>query len=92
MPKTILFSFTTGIPEIFFSLIIFLTSDIRFFGPIVIGFTTIPDSYFLTFKTSSTWDFIDIFLCKHDTPPSCAIAIASFDSETVSIAAEIIGT
>ena len=70
IPKTSLCSLTTGIPEIFFSFIIFFTSDIKFFGPIVIGFTTIPDSYFLTFKTSSTWDFIDMFLCKQETPPS----------------------
>jgi len=33
-----------------------------------------------------------MFLCKHDAPPNWAMAMASFDSETVSIAADRIGT
>ena len=58
---------------------------------IVTGLTTIPDSNFFTFLTSSICSSIFIFLWIEPMPPDWAIAIAIWDSVTVSIAAEIIG-
>ena len=54
----------------------------------VIGLRTMPDSNFLTIRTSRAWRSIVMFLWITPSPPSCASAIASRDSVTVSMAAD----
>ena len=50
-----------------------------------------PFSERFTLSTSSAWRSMGIFLWITPMPPSLAMAIAIFDSVTVSIAAVIIG-
>ena len=57
----------------------------------VIGFTTIPDSYFFTRRTSAAWATGSMFLWITPMPPASAMAMASALSVTVSMAAEMIG-
>jgi hypothetical protein len=58
----------------------------------VIGFTIMPLSDRFTRSTSVACSSIDRFLWMTPMPPCCAIAIASIDSVTVSIAALTSGT
>ena len=60
-------------------------------GGIVIGSFTTPLSKRLTLATSAAWRAGDMFLCTTPSPPSCAMAMASRASVTVSIAAETTG-
>ena len=64
----------------------------RWSGESVIGFTIMPLSDRLTRSTSDACSSIDRFLWMTPMPPCCAIAIASRDSVTVSIAALASGT
>ena len=57
----------------------------------VSGFTTMPDSNFLTRRTWAACSSGVRFLWITPMPPSCAMAIAMALSVTVSIAAEISG-
>jgi hypothetical protein len=56
----------------------------------VSGFTTMPDSYFLTWRTCSACPRIEVAV-DHAEPPACAMAIAMRASVTVSIAEAMIG-
>ena len=60
-------------------------------GGIVIGSRTTPDSKRLTLATSRACSLAVRFLWMMPMPPSCAIAIASLASVTVSIAADTSG-
>ncbi len=60
-------------------------------GGRVIGSTMMPFSDRLTLSTSRVWSSIDMFLWMTPRPPSCARAMASSASVTVSIGAERIG-
>src|ERR1051325_6250531 len=64
----------------------------RFVGESVIGLTIIPLSDRLTRSTSDACSSIERFLWMTPRPPCGAIAIASRDSVTVSIAALTSGT
>src|SRR5258705_6960178 len=64
----------------------------RFEGPSVIGLTIMPLSDRFTRSTSDACSSIDRFLWITPRPPCCAIAIASADSVTVSMAALTSGT
>ena len=90
MPHNLPF-LTTGIPEILYFVISSHASPIVWSGSIVIGSTIIPLSERFTLSTSSACFSIDMFLWINPRPPTWAIAIASFASVTVSIAAETIG-
>src|SRR5256886_8872160 len=79
---------TTGSPEILCNAVSASTSRTDIVGGIVIGSLTTPLSKRLTFATSAACVLGDMFLCTIPRPPSCAIAIASRPSVTVSIAAE----
>ncbi len=61
-------------------------------GGSVMGFTIIPLSERLTRSTSSTCSAMGRFLWMIPIPPSCAIAMASALSVTVSMAALTMGT
>ncbi len=60
-------------------------------GATVTGSEIIPDSERLTRSTWCAWSAIGRLRCSTPRPPSRAIAIASRDSVTVSIAAETSG-
>ena len=64
----------------------------RWVGESVIGLTIMPLSDRFTRSTSDACSSIDRFLWMTPRPPCCAIAIASRDSVTVSIAALTSGT
>ena len=64
----------------------------RWVGESVIGSTIMPLSDRFTRSTSDACSSIDRFLWMTPMPPCCAIAIASRDSVTVSIAALASGT
>ena len=64
----------------------------RWVGESVIGSTIMPLSDRFTRSTSEACSSIDRFLWMTPRPPCCAIAIASRDSVTVSIAALTSGT
>ena len=64
----------------------------RLVGESVIGLTIMPLSDRLTRSTSEACSSTDRFLWMMPMPPCCAIAIASRDSVTVSIAALSSGT
>ena len=64
----------------------------RLVGERVIGLTIIPLSDRLTRSTSDACSSIDRFLWMMPMPPCCAMAMASRDSVTVSIAALAMGT
>ena len=57
----------------------------------VSGFTTMPDSNFLTRRTCAACSAMSRFLWITPMPPSCAITMAMAPSVTVSIADEISG-
>ena len=82
---------TTGTPEMRWRFIRWSTSASVLSGVTVTGFTTMPDSYFLTLRTSPAWSAGSIFLCRTPMPPAWAMAMASLCSVTVSIAAETSG-
>ena len=60
-------------------------------GGSVIGSTMIPFSDRLTLSTSRVWSSIDMFLWMTPRPPSCASAMDSSASVTVSMGADRIG-
>ena len=68
-----------------------MTSRMVASGRIVIGSLMTPLSCFLTRPTSRAWDSAVMFLWMMPMPPSCAMAIASRASVTVSMAAETNG-
>ena len=76
-----------GTPEIRYFFISSSASKIRLVGESVIGLTIIPLSERLTRSTSEACSSMDRFLWMMPMPPCCAIAMASRDSVTVSIAA-----
>ena len=82
---------TTGTPEILWAWVKCNNSKIVVSGVTVIGSLTIPASYFFTRRTSAACAAISIFLWRIEIPPSCAMAMAIFASDTVSIAADIKG-
>ena len=77
---------TTGMPEIWWCCIRSSASASVWSGWMVTGFTTMPDSNFLTLRTSTAWRRMSRFLWITPMPPAWAIAIASRPSVTVSIA------
>ena len=81
-----------GTPEIRYFFISSSASKIRLDGESVIGLTIMPLSDRFTRSTSDACSSIDRFLWMTPMPPCCAIAIASRDSVTVSIAALRSGT
>ena len=81
-----------GTPEIRYFFISSSASKIRLVGESVIGLTIMPLSERLTRSTSDACSSTDRFLWMMPMPPCCAIAIASRDSVTVSIAALSSGT
>ncbi len=91
MPTTRPFASITGNPEILCRLVSASTSRTFMFRVIVIGSLTTPLSKRLTLATSAACARAVMFLCIMPMPPSCAIAIASRDSVTVSIAADTRG-
>ena len=82
---------TTGIPEMPCARISARASASVASGPMVTGLTTMPDSNFLTWRTSSACPAGDKLRWITPMPPACAMAMASRDSVTVSIAADRIG-
>ncbi len=81
-----------GTPEIRYFCIRSSASLIRCVGDSVTGLTIIPLSERLTRSTSEACSSIDRFLWMTPIAPCCAIAMASSDSVTVSIAALASGT
>ncbi len=82
---------TTGTPEMRLARVSLSTSPMVMFGGTTIGSVITPDSYFLTARTSAAWRSAVMFLWMMPMPPSCASAMASLDSVTVSIAADSSG-
>ena len=82
---------TTGMPEMRCCFISARASPRVASGPIVTGLTTMPLSNFLTCRTSSACSLGVRLRWMTPMPPACAMAIASRDSVTVSIAADRIG-
>ena len=82
---------TTGMPLMRWVAISAFTSASVWSGWMVSGFTTMPDSNFLTRRTWAACCSGVRFLWITPMPPSCAMAIAISASVTVSIAAEISG-
>ena len=68
-----------------------VTSASVWSGWMVSGFTTMPDSNFLTRRTWAACSAGSRFLWMTPRPPSWAMAMAMGASLTVSIAAEMIG-
>ena len=83
--------FVTGTPEILYRRITSSAAWIGSSGEIVTGSTIIPLSLRFTLSISPACASIVRFRCTTPIPPCCAIAIASRDSVTVSIAALISG-
>ena len=81
-----------GTPEMRYFRIRSRASKIRLVGDSVIGLTIIPLSERLTRSTSDACSSTERFLWMMPTPPCWAMAIASRDSVTVSIAALSSGT
>ena len=90
MPTSVVPS-TTGTPETPFSRVKARSSSSVAFGSMVTASRIMPDSYFLTARTSLACSSTVIFLCTMPMPPSCAMAIARRASVTVSIAEDISG-
>ena len=91
IPISFPLSSTTGIPPILDSRMILCASPRVAVAESVIGSMIMPLSERLTLRTWSAWASMLMFLWMIPIPPSCAIAMASADSVTVSIAAEISG-
>ena len=81
-----------GTPEIRYFFISSSASKMRSRGESVTGLTIIPLSDRFTRSTSVACSSIDMFLWMTPSAPCCAMAIASSDSVTVSIAALTSGT
>ncbi len=81
-----------GTPEMRYCCIRSSASNIRLVAASVIGFTIMPLSERLTRSTSLACSSMERFLWMTPMPPCCAIAMASPDSVTVSIAALSSGT
>ena len=79
---------TTGTPDILCLAVNSRTSFMEQSGEVTTGSEITPLSYFLTFTTSLAWSSTDKFLWMIPIPPSWAIAMASSDSVTVSMAAD----
>ncbi|OIQ63674.1 hypothetical protein GALL_547840 [mine drainage metagenome] len=90
MPTTLPFSIT-GKPEMPCCMASCTTSRTLTVGEMVMGSRSTPDSKRLTRATSAAWALALKFLWMMPIPPSCAMAMASRDSVTVSIAAETRG-
>ena len=90
IPTSFLF-FVTGTPEILYRRIISSAAAIVSSGEIVTGSTIIPLSLRFTLSISPACCSIVRFRWTTPIPPCCAIAIASRDSVTVSMAADISG-
>ena len=82
---------TTGMPEMRCSFIVVKASASVSSGWIVIGFSTMPDSYFLTRRTCSACSCGSRLRWITPIPPFCAMAMAIGASVTVSMAEETIG-
>ena len=82
---------TTGRPEMRCCCVSAITSRTDIDGGIVIGSLTTPLSKRLTLATSPACRAGDMFLCTTPMPPSCAMAMASRASVTVSMAADTSG-
>ncbi len=82
---------TTGMPEMPLVRITACASARVASGVIVTGLTTMPDSNFLTCRTSSACWSGSRLRWITPRPPACAMAIARRASVTVSMAAEMIG-
>ena len=91
IPTSLPLSSVIGTPEILYFPIILSASSSVCSGERWNGSTITPCSDLLTLSTSIACASIDIFLWIMPIPPSRAIAMASADSVTVSIAALIIG-
>ena len=81
----------TGSPETRYLLMMSMASRTVSSGEIVTGSTIIPLSERFTRSTSSAWRSMLMLRCTKPSPPCRAMAIASRDSVTVSIAAETSG-
>ena len=82
---------TTGMPEMPFSFISAKASASVASGAMVSGFTTMPDSNFLTWRTWAACSSGSMLRWITPMPPACAIAIAMRTSVTVSMAEAMIG-
>ena len=82
---------TTGMPEMRLAFMTASASASVASGPIVNGFTTMPDSNFLTCRTSSACCSGERLRWMTPRPPACAMAMARRASVTVSMADEMIG-
>jgi hypothetical protein len=82
---------TTGTPEMPRARVSCSTCSMLVSGVTVMGFLITPLSYFLTAATSAAWRSMLMFLWMMPMPPSCAMAMASRASVTVSMAALMIG-
>jgi hypothetical protein len=91
MPTSLRVGSTTGMPEMRWSAISLSASARLAAGPMVTGLTTMPDSNFLTLRTSSACWTGSRLRWMTPMPPAWAMAMASADSVTVSIAADTSG-
>ena len=91
MPTSLPLRSTTGMPEIWCCDISASASARVCSGWMVTGFTTMPNSNFLTLRTSLACASAVRFLWMTPMPPTWAMAIAMAASVTVSIAADISG-
>ncbi len=82
---------TTGTPEIRFSFIRSSACCSAAVGSMVSGFTTMPDSNFLTWRTCAACASGSRLRWMTPMPPACAMAIAICVSVTVSMAEAMIG-
>src|SRR5467141_1225191 len=82
---------TTGKPEILYCCCSAITSRTVISGEMVIGSRSTPDSKRLTLATSTACAWGVRFLWMMPMPPSCAMAMASRASVTVSMAADTRG-
>src|SRR5207253_1462808 len=81
----------TGKPEILYLFMISSACRSVMSGEIVTGSTIMPLSERFTRSTSSPWRSIGMLRCTMPMPPCLAMAMASRDSVTVSMAAEASG-
>ncbi len=91
MPTSSRLRFSTGTPEKLRSMVRRIRSRMEREESMVTGSRTTPLSKRFTARTSSACCSGVMFLCTMPMPPSWAIAIASLDSVTVSMAADIRG-
>ena len=84
-------SSVTGTPDTWYWAMRFMASVIEVSGDTVIGLVIIPDSERFTRSTSAAWSVMERLRWMTPIPPSRAIAMASLDSVTVSMAADTSG-